>query len=245
MQFLTATVMPSNATDKTLTWESLNDAIATVQNGKVTACSPGNTYVRVYAGSASADCKVIVTKKIIRVSTVSLSPSSLQLKKGEETSLSFSIEPSNAEYTEIRWSSGEPKVATVTDVGKVSAIGKGSTEIMLTIYTDYGEFKATCPVSVVVPATGISLDKTTASIKPGETLQLNVTVSPEDAEIDGLKWQSTNDALVKVDQNGLVTGVADGDVIITVSLGSLSASCTIKCTSATTGGNEGAGFENW
>jgi uncharacterized protein YjdB len=62
---LTATINPSNATDKTVTWKSSNTAIATVdQNGKVTAAEVGSAVITVTTndGSKTATCSVTVKK---------------------------------------------------------------------------------------------------------------------------------------------------------------------------------------
>ena len=244
-QTLTATISPSNATDKTLIWASQNDAVATVQGGKVSACSPGSTTISARAGNASASCRVIVNKRVIKVISVSLSPSSLSLNKGESAELNPTITPLDAEYNSVKWASSNSAIATVSDAGKVSAVGKGTADVLFTVIADYGEFTAKCPVTVTIPANGLSLDKDKASIKPGDSLQLVLTITPEDADTDGLKWQSSNESAVIVDQKGLVTGVSDGESVITVSLGNLSVSCSISCSSATMGGNEGTGFENW
>ena len=59
---LTATVMPDNATDKTVTWTSSNPGVATVENGRVTAIAEGTTIITATAGGKSATCEVTVKK---------------------------------------------------------------------------------------------------------------------------------------------------------------------------------------
>ena len=57
---LTATVTPDNATDKTVTWSSDNTAVATVENGKITAVAAGNATITAKAGDKTAACIVTV-----------------------------------------------------------------------------------------------------------------------------------------------------------------------------------------
>lgn len=59
---LTATVLPENATDKTVTWETSNAEVATVANGVVTAVAKGEATITAKAGEKSATCKVTVTE---------------------------------------------------------------------------------------------------------------------------------------------------------------------------------------
>lgn len=83
------------------------------------------------------------------------------------------------------------------------------------------------------PVTSVTLDRTEASGKPGETVQLTATVLPEDATNTELKWTSSDESVATVDANGLVTFVADGEAIVTASTvdgSGVSASCTIKVT---------------
>ena len=65
---LTATVLPANATDRTITWSSSNEAVATVNNGEVTALLAGSTYITATAGEKTAKCFVTVTGSIGKVS---------------------------------------------------------------------------------------------------------------------------------------------------------------------------------
>lgn len=68
---LTATITPSDATNKSLVWKSDNEKVATVSNGKVNGVSEGTATITVTTkdGNYSATCKVIVTKKTITDNT--------------------------------------------------------------------------------------------------------------------------------------------------------------------------------
>jgi len=81
---LTATVLPSNATDKTISWSSTNENVATVKNGKVTAIGAGQATIIVTTkdGGLTASCIVNVTQKIVPVNGVSLNYSKLELNVG-------------------------------------------------------------------------------------------------------------------------------------------------------------------
>ncbi len=79
--------------------------------------------------------------------------------------------------------------------------------------------------------TGITLDKTSVSIKPGSTTQLTATISPDNAYDKSVTWSSSNSAVATVDNNGKVTAVKEGTATITVqsvSNSSVKATCTVK-----------------
>ncbi len=95
---------------------------------------------------------------------------------------------------------------------------------------EYGEYSANV---APVHATGVTLDKTLASVKQGKTITLTATVEPADAVNKNVTW-SSNDASVATVNNGVVTGVATGNAKITVTTedGSHTASCTVTVTTS-------------
>ena len=125
---LTATVAPSNATDKTVTWSTSNSGVATVENGKVTAVKEGDATIKATAGGKEATCKVTVKKPEVAVVSVSLSKTELFLEIGEEETLSATVLPEDATDKTVTWSTSNAEVATV-EGGKVTAIKEGTAVI--------------------------------------------------------------------------------------------------------------------
>lgn len=82
-----------------------------------------------------------------------------------------------------------------------------------------------------VPATGVTLDKTSASVKQGKTITLTATVAPENATNKNVTWSSDNESVATV-SNGVVTGVAPGNATITVTTvdGGYKESCAVTVT---------------
>lgn len=149
-QTLTATVTPSGATDKSLTWSSTNTSVATVsQNGKVTAKAAGTATIRATANDGSgkyATCAVTVTASTTPVSGVSLNNSSLTIKQGRSAMLSASVSPSNASNKSVTWSTSASSVATVSSSGVVTGVAPGTA--VITVRTADGGYTATCQVTV-------------------------------------------------------------------------------------------------
>ncbi len=79
-------------------------------------------------------------------------------------------------------------------------------------------------------STSMLLDTTSATVKPGETLQLAATLFPKNSTHDALVWTSSNAAVATVDSNGLVTAKKNGTANITVTAGALTATCALTVT---------------
>ena len=126
---LVATVSPSNASDKTVTWSSSKQSVATVDSGVVTAVSEGESTITASAGGKSATCKVIVSKKVIPVESVSLDKDRLYLTVGGNELLIATVIPDDASDKTVKWSSSDVEVATVDRDGLVTAVKGGTATV--------------------------------------------------------------------------------------------------------------------
>lgn len=145
---LKPTISPEDATNKEVVWETSNDKIATVVNGKVTAVGVGEAVITVKSqenNEINAQCKVIVNP--INVSSIKLDEESKTIRLGESFKLTATIEPQNATNKEIKWQSSNSNVVIVDNTGNIKAVGVGSATI--TVVTDDGKLKATCAVIVL------------------------------------------------------------------------------------------------
>ena len=145
---LSATVYPSNATEKRIRWTSCNPSIAEVHylTGKVTAKAPGTTCICANAVDESGVygcCEVTVIP--ISVNSISVSPKQKTLSPGEVATISTTIYPSNASNRSIIWKSSNTSVATVNN-GVVTAKTDGSA--IITARTVDGNKTATCKITV-------------------------------------------------------------------------------------------------
>lgn len=141
---LIATVSPSHTDeDKTVTWSSSNEAVASVAGGVVTALSEGETVITAKAGSFEATCKVTVAHKVVEVESVTLDKTEAALYIGETVTLVATVNPSNADDKTVTWTSSNEAVAVVTG-GVVTALAEG--EAVITAKA--GGKTATCKVVV-------------------------------------------------------------------------------------------------
>ena len=232
-EILSATVLPEDATDKSVSWESSDTAIATVDyDGKVTAIKEGEALITAKAGDKTASCKVTVQSKVIAVESIELNESVLYLYEGDTATLTATVKPENATDKTVTWTSSNPSIVTVDSDGQVIAMSKGSA----TITAKAGDVSATCAITVqavTIAVTGVSLNKTTLSLNVGEKATLTATVHPLNATNKAVTWSSNDSAVASVSSSGVVTAIAAGTAIITVKTkdGSKTAKCTVTVVS--------------
>ena len=148
---LIATVLPENATDKSVTWTSSDTNVATVDaNGTINAVGVGNATIIVITsdGGKTATCAVTVVEPI-HVESVTLDKHNLSLEVGGNDYLTATVSPADATDQSVSWASDNETVATVDENGKVTAVAVGTANI--TVTTRDGGKTDTCEVTVTLP----------------------------------------------------------------------------------------------
>ena len=216
---LTAEISPADAPNKNFSWHSDNEAVATVENGVVTAVDKGEAIIRVTTeeGNKTDECKVTVRgSDDIAVTGVQLSPKELTLKVGTSLKLVAKVEPANATNKVVTWQCSDESVASVSDQGLVEAKAAGTA--IITVTTADGGHTATCSLTVVtedVRLTSIKVSPSEMRITVGQNTTLNVSYEPAGATQKAVTWETNDAAIVTVDANGNIKGVAEGEAIIT------------------------------
>ena len=232
---LTATVLPSNADDKSVVWSSSDQAVATVDNnGLVKAVENGEAVITVKTvdGGYEATCKVYVTTP---VTGIIVNMDTVDLEVGMGIMILDTILPSTASNQSVIWSSSNPNIVTVNEKGYAEAIANG--EATITVTTVDGGFTASCKVKTLTVTDGVSLNTSTLNLNAGAGSQLVATVKPETASNKSVTWSSSNTAVATVNGNGYVTAVGNGTATITVRTaeGGKTASCTVTVRTVPTG----------
>ena len=148
---ITATILPSTADNKNITWTSNDRTIAVVNGASTTATITGlkvgsaTITATTVDGAKTATCKVTVTNAV-NVQSVALNKTSVDLYVGETTTLTTTIAPSDASDKKVSWKSNDETVATVNSSGLVTAKKAGSA--IITVTTNNSSKTATCTVSV-------------------------------------------------------------------------------------------------
>ena len=129
---ISVTVIPDNATDKTVIWNSSDLEVATVdETGLVTAVKPGTAIITASAANGlTSTCEVTVLP--ILVESIILNPNEIQGLVGESFTIEATVLPENASTSKIEWKSTNPTVATVNQSGYVEILKDGSCRIIAT-----------------------------------------------------------------------------------------------------------------
>ena len=177
-QQLNATITPQDAYTQELRWMSSNTSVATVNsNGLVTARSVGTaviTAITTDGSNLSATCDVTVTN--IPVESVILNTTELEMNEGASTYLSATVLPYNAYDRSLTWASSNPRVASVTSNGRVTALAVGSTIITATS-NDGTNISAACRVTVKSPIAANCFVMPDTAVLHGESITIPVRMT--------------------------------------------------------------------
>lgn len=231
--------------NKTVTWSSSNENIATV-NSKGEIIAKGRIGIVTITAKASngetETCKIRIKKKmnlIHRLRGISLNATSLTLYKGKTILLT----PDTLVTGSVSWTSSNKDVVNLNHTGLARITGKKEGITTITATTAKGK-KATCIITVkeldtepaqptqptqpqTVNVTGVTLNKTSATIEKGKTLNLTATVNPTNATNKTVTWKSDKTNVATVDSSGKVTAKAPGTATITATVGGKTATCKI------------------
>ena len=165
------------------------------------------------------------------LSSLTLNQSDAHLKASETLALAVTVGPDEATNKKVDWKSDDETVASVSADGVVTAHKVGQTSIHA-IANDGGGAKATCAITVdPTMVSSVTLSQENLKIRKNHTAQLSAIVSPTDATNASFIWSSTNEDVAKVSEDGVISAIAPGDVIIKAISqdGSLvEASCQVK-----------------
>ena len=211
---LVAFVTPENAENKTLTYASSDEKVATVTaEGVVTGVASGDaTITATAANGVKGECKVTVTDE----SWVELSASEVTVKVEEEFTLTATVKPDNAPDKTVTWASSDSEVASV-DGGKVKALKEGTAVITATAANGK---KAECKVNVQTAAVDFDITISIADMSiPAKGLQQDKSVrlyASYTRKVDGkthtpasVSWKSSDETVATVDAEGNVTAVIE------------------------------------
>ena len=210
---VTAALAPENATVKDLVWTSSDEKIATVDgNGNVTGVKRGNVRISAAAkdgSKAHGDFFMAVQQN---AEEITLDKQEVTVDTGRTAQLTPTVLPKNTNDKSVVWSSSDESVAKVNYLGRVTGVGRGDCEITCTSKTT-GSVWAKATVHVQQPVTKISFEAAPV-IYVNESGTLKWNVEPADASNPAVKLTSGNEKVLKVSEDGTITGTGMGTTLV-------------------------------
>ena len=210
---LTPSVLPEDATMKQVTWSSANEQIATVdQNGVVTGVKRGTARITAMAADGSnirANISIQVTQN---AEEITLDKDDTIVSVGRSAVLRATVLPKETNNKRVTWTSSDESIAKVNAQGRITGVAPGDCEIICTSQ-EVGTVTAKAVVHVQQPVHKVAFSDAPA-VYNGETAQLVWTVEPANATNQKLTFSSSNEKILTVSEDGVVTGVAGGEAYV-------------------------------
>lgn len=112
----------------------------------------------------------------------------------------------------VVFESSDEDVVKINDDNELVPVKDGKA----TIKAMYSGMEATDEIKVITPITSMSFTTTNSTVRIGKDLQMKLKVTPSDASLDTISYKSSDEEIATVNNNGIVTGVSQGKVTITV-----------------------------
>ena len=205
---LQAQILPSDALNQKVKWESTNPEIVEVdEDGNIHAIAYGTAVITTTTmdGGYKATCTVNVYEHTTGIEITDR----LDMHIGDTYTLNAQTLPLLTSDNRITYKSGNNDIASVNNQGIVTAKKKGSCTITATSVD--GGYTATCEVTVIQPVEAIVMEKHSLTMKVGETETLYSQITPATADNKALKWYSKDEKVAKIDDNGNVEALAAGE----------------------------------
>ena len=188
-----------------------DENIVSVVDGVIKALKAGSTTIEAgikdYPKADKVTLNIVVTK--IDVSNIVISGDN-QVRRGETVQLNATVEPANASIKTIEWSSSDESVAAVSSEGVVTGVKVGNAKIIASVDGKQSEWN----IEVIKPLVSKVTINGQNAMKVGEVQTLEAKLDPEDAN-QTVEWESSDESIATVSENGEVTALKAGEVEIT------------------------------
>ena len=207
---ITTQIIPSDATEQSVYWESSNPEIVKSVDGSLKAIAYGTAVIT--ATTVDGGYKDSITITVYEHTTGIDMVDKISIPINNTYTLNAKTLPLSTSDEKITYSSGNEEIATVNSQGVVNAKKKGTCTITATSVD--GGFTATCEVIVTQPVEALTMEKHSITLKVGESERLYAQISPATANDKTISWNSSNDEIALVDENGNVTAKKAGEAWI-------------------------------
>lgn len=210
---LTATVLPSDADDKSVTWSSSNPNIVTVNgNGEISGVGAGTATVTASTvNGLKATCDLTIIEPY--PTSITLSVSEVSRPCGWTFAVIPTLLPANCADKSLTWSSADPSIADVDGNGLISFKQPGQTIVTA---TTAGGLSATCNVNVehIYPES-FNISPSNVEMMEGEEISLSLQFYPATTTARTIEWIVANPSVAQISAEGIVRSLSVGETLIT------------------------------
>ncbi|MBQ3271619.1 MAG: Ig-like domain-containing protein [Solobacterium sp.] len=220
-------IVPIDALNQNIIWTSSNpESVSVNEDGVISCVNPGTSTITATTEEGHYSVSINITATV-GVKDVSFVTDYTDIAIGYTDQLSFEITPPNASNKNVAWESDDESIAVVDENGVVTGISEGTTYI--TVITEDGGYTASCIINVyTVYSESLEITADTFSVIYVETMQLKATVYPTNTTNQNVIWSSSDDSIVSVDENGIITGTGNGTAVITATAEDTGVSTSIE-----------------
>ncbi len=198
-------------------WSVADETIAGVSGNTLTGLKKGETTLN---GSFNLNGKTLTasSKVTVQESKLTLSETSVVLKSGETVSITAEIAPEETLY----WSTSDAGVCDFRYANLTSH--EGTTQVfwgirsgnaVITVSNADGSVKGTIPVTVYLPVDSVYFVNAPKTLEVGESAKLKAAFIPSGASDPSLSWKSSNESVLTVNSEGVITGMSEGEATVT------------------------------
>ena len=219
-QVLSVTVLPFDATNKTIQYTSSDEKVASVNGiGRITANSEGETVITARAGSKKNSFTLkVLPKKDTSVKDIDLGDYIKRMKVGETQLLMPAVLPPDAVNPGFKYVSKNTEVATVNSLGRIRTHKVGTSVIIIEAGGVKKQFTLTVFEEKEVKVTNMDLGDYHKTMKVGEKQLLSPSVLPIEASDRKITYKSSNEEIATVNVFGRIQAQAVGETKIIVSV---------------------------
>jgi uncharacterized protein YjdB len=232
LQAVTSSADGTVLAGRTIVWASSSPQVAAVDaTGNVIGVSAGSATITATCEGKTASSTITIT--VIPIASIAMTPGSATLVVGQSTSLTPIATDANGNVLGGRpmtWKSADTTIATVSDLGLVTAVGAGTVAISATAEGKTGMSQIVVTPATPTPVASVTLTPTSASLVVGSAATISDTLKDASGHVltgRAVAWVSNTPGVATVDASGVVTAVSAGTATITATSEGKTASATI------------------
>lgn len=218
---LEASVYPSNAEDKTISWESSDTSVLTVSStGSLTAVGVGTATITAKTSRGTSK-KFTITVNEVMAESISIANNDTEILIEDTQYLDCEFSPENTTDKTIVWTTSDESIISVSSDGEITANKLGTATITATHneLTDSIDIEVKPidaeSIEIILPDETETNDDGIPKVNKGSEIQLKAEVLPENTTYKDIEWSVSDETIASIDENGVLTATATGTITIT------------------------------